>query len=88
MDGAGQGYALSVVAGGGADHPALLLLFAQQAEAVEGAADLVGAALLEHLGLQPDIEPGPLAQQARGQHRRAVDVGRDSGIHLPEVLGR
>ena len=54
-------------------------------ELVQRAADLVRAGPLEDLGLQPNVEAGALAEDARGEERRFVDVRRDDRARLLEI---
>src|SRR4029079_8302191 len=60
----------------------------EMGELIQRTANLVRAGLLENLGLQPDVEAGALAQDARGQHRRLVDVRRDDPARRFEVGAR
>ncbi len=88
VDPRGQRHALRVVAGGRADHAPPLLVVGEERELVERPADLVGARALEQLGLEPHVEAGGLAQHARGQQRRVVDVRADAGARLFERTRR
>ena len=84
----GERHALCVVAGRGADDAAPFLLVGQVREFVERSTNLVRAGFLEHLGLEPNVEAGALAEDARGDERRLVDVGRDDRTRTLEVSAR
>ena len=69
--------------------PFARLLVGEAEDGVAGAAHLEGAGLLQVLALEEELGAGELVDEARGQDRRAVDVGPDAlvrGQHV--VLGR
>jgi hypothetical protein len=73
----GERHALGVVSGRGADDAAIPLLLGEARELHERPANLVRPRALEELGLQAHVEAGFLAQEARAEQRRPVDVGPD-----------
>ena len=81
-----QGHALGMIAGGGGDHPALLLLAAQLREAVVGAADLEGKGRLQVLALEQDLVAQVLGQRRRRLQRRAdgqvIDRRGKNHLHI------
>src|SRR6266516_2011892 len=74
-DAAGEGG--GVVAGGEGDQAAIAGLLGQGQQAVEGAADLERAGLLERLGLDHNPGPGAPVEGGRGHHRGPVDPSGD-----------
>ena len=83
-----QGHALGVVAGRGADHPALQRLARKPGHLVVGAAQLEGKDRLQVLALEQDwvAEPGGEARHGveRALDRDIVDPGRQ---HLAGIAG-
>jgi len=70
---AGERDALRVVAGAGADNPALTLLRRHRVDPVVGAADLEGADLLEILPLDQDVGGVALGEPVGTLQRRPED---------------
>src|SRR6266487_1535986 len=75
--GGGPGEGCGVVAGGDGDQAAVAGLLGQGQQAVEGAADLERAGLLERLGLDHDLGTGAPVEGGRGHHRGPVDPSGD-----------
>jgi hypothetical protein len=61
-----------------AHDAAAFLLLGHQRELVQRTADLVRPDALKQLGLETDVVPGLLAQLARRQERRVLDVLGDA----------
>ena len=69
--GAGEGHALGMIAGAGADHAARRLLRRQPRDLVVGPADLEGAHFLEVFALQQDPSAIEVREPLAGLQRRA-----------------
>jgi hypothetical protein len=67
-------------------HALLRHLVRQAEHRVRGAAHLEGAGLLEVLALEEQLGPGELVEVARGQDRRAVDMGLDPLVRGDDVV--
>jgi hypothetical protein len=77
-----------VVSRRGAHHAPAFLLVGHQRELVERPADLVRPHPLKQLGLEPHVEAGAVAELARREQRRPLDVGVNARPGDLEIVER
>src|SRR5260370_15308092 len=75
-----------VIASADSDDAARPLCFAQHEHAVESAAHLERAGLLEHLQFEVNVCTNLLAQRVARDQRRAMDERRDALARVPHIL--